>query len=126
LSISKMDGTSENIFRRSLRKKQVRLHGVKNSLVRRALDDLGIKIAEASPYWAGPTTIAWGTSSLGELSRTLDTELRDLVKKNAKLKESVQIKGAVSEGQEVKFELALKMPTRLEAIGAVLAAILGP
>src|SRR5438105_14280198 len=84
LSISKMDGVSENIFRRSLRKKQVRLHGVKNSLVRRAFDDLGIRIALESPYWAGPTTIAWGTTSLGELSRALDAELKDLIKKNAK------------------------------------------
>jgi large subunit ribosomal protein L10 len=126
LSISKMDAISENNFRRSLRKKQVRVHGVKNSLARRALDDLGVKIPLESPYWTGPTAIAWGTSSLGELSRAVDTELKDLVKKNAKLKDTVQIKGAVSEGQQVTFDLALKMPTRMEAIGSVLAAILGP
>jgi|ERR1051326_315256 large subunit ribosomal protein L10 len=126
LSISKMDAISENAFRRSLRKKQVRLHGVKNSLARRAFDDLGVKIPLESPYWTGPTQIAFGTSSLGELSRALDTELKDIVKKNAKLRDTVQIKGAISEGQQVTFDLALKMPTRQEAIGGVLAAILGP
>jgi large subunit ribosomal protein L10 len=126
LSISKMDAISENTFRRSLRKKKVRVHGVKNSLARRAFDDMGIKIPLESPYWSGPTAIAFGTSSLGELSRALDSEIKDVVKKNAKLKEAVKIKGAVLEGQEVNFDLALKMPTRLEAIGAVLAAILGP
>jgi large subunit ribosomal protein L10 len=126
LSVSQMDGISDNGFRRSLRKKSVHLQVVKNSLARRALGDLGVPIPVESPYWSGQTTIAWGTSSLSDLSRAIDGEVKELVKKNAKLKDSVKIKGAVLEGQQVTFDQALKMPNRAEAIGAVLAAILGP
>jgi large subunit ribosomal protein L10 len=126
MSVSKMDAVSDNFFRRSLRKKNIHLQVVKNSLARRALNDLGITIPAESPFWAGPTTVAWGANSLADLSRTIETELKDLVKKNAKLKEAVSFKGAVSEGQQVAFSMALKMPTRAEAIGSVLAAILGP
>ena len=38
----------------------------------------------------------------------------------------MKIKGAVAEGQLVPFDIAKKMPTREEALAAVLSAILGP
>ncbi len=41
-------------------------------------------------------------------------------------KDKVAVKGAIADGQLVSFELALKMPTREEAIGQILGAILGP
>ena len=50
----------------------------------------------------------------------------DLEDAYAKLKDTVQFKGAVCEGQEVPFDLALKMPTRQEAIAQIIGAILGP
>ena len=69
--------------------------------------------------WEGPTTLAWGGSSVAELSK----EISPLLKKYEK---HFVAKGAIAEGQEVTFEQALKMPTRAELIGLLLAMILGP
>src|SRR5262249_41709278 len=69
LSVSGVDSLLENKTRLDLLKKNVRLHMVKNSLARRVFTQMGIDMGE---IWAGPTTIAWGASSVAELSRTLD------------------------------------------------------
>ena len=123
LSTSGIDAITENQLRLKLRKQNIRLQLVKNSLCRRAFADLGLNI---SSYWEGSTTLAWGGNSIAELSRALDKELQDIVKKNPKLKDKYKIKGAVSEGLEMSFDRAKTMPTREEAIGTILAMILGP
>ncbi len=115
LSIQGLTSQADNQLRLTLRKKSIHLHQVKNSLTRRVFTELGMKV---SACWEGPTTLAWGASSLAELSRELDT----LFKKNDKVK----FKGAVAEGQEVTFKQALAMPTRAEAIGRVLMLALSP
>jgi large subunit ribosomal protein L10 len=115
LSLVGINCTLDNQLRLTLRKKDIHLQVVKNSLARKVFDDLGVKIDKV---WEGPTTLAWGGTSLAELSRELDT----LLKKNDKVK----FKGAVADGQEVTFEQALKMPTRAEAIGRVLTLALSP
>src|SRR5947209_16782771 len=109
LSISGLDARADNQLRLSLRKKNIRLQVVKNSLARRVLGEMGVT---AEKIWEGPTTLAWGATSLAELSRELD-EIR---RKNDKF---IKPKGAVADGQEVTFEQALKMPTKAEAIGRV-------
>jgi|SRR5579862_9180080 len=119
LSVSGVDSLTENKVRLDLRKKNIRLHSVKNSLARRVFGEMGLNLGDV---WAGPTTLAWGGSSIAELSRTLD----DAVKKNDKLKDKVKIKTAVAEGEVVPFAKALTMPTRVEAIAGVLSALLGP
>jgi ribosomal protein L10 len=81
------------------------------------LGDLGIHIAN-DKFWIGPTLLAWGASSLAELSRELDT----LIKKNNK----IQVKGAVADGQVVTYEQAKNMPTKAEAIGRVISLALSP
>ena len=115
LSTVGLNCQKDNQLRLTLRKKNIRLQVVKNSLARRVFDGLGLR---ATRFWEGPTTIAWGGNSLADLSRELDT----LLKKNDKVK----FKGAVADGQEVTFEQALKMPTRTEAIGRVLMLALSP
>jgi ribosomal protein L10 len=115
LSIQGLDSRTDNQVRLGLRKKNIRLQQVKNSLTRRVFDQLGMK---ASRAWDGPTTLAWGAGSVAELSRELDTAF----KKNDKVK----FKGALADGQEVSFEQALKMPTRAEALGRVVALALAP
>jgi large subunit ribosomal protein L10 len=115
LSVSGVNSQTDNQLRLGLRKKNIRLQVVKNSLTRRVFDELGIK---ATHYWTGPTLLAWGAGSLAELSRELDA----LIKKNPKIK----VKGAVSEGQEVTFADAINMPTRAEAIGRVISLALSP
>ncbi|HYV35226.1 MAG TPA: 50S ribosomal protein L10 [Gemmataceae bacterium] len=119
LSVSGVDSQTENKVRLDLRKKNIRLHGVKNSLARRVFGQMGIKI---EGVWEGPTTLAWGANSIAELSRSVEQAFL----KNDKLKDKVKVKTAVAEGELVPFAKALTMPTRQEAIGNVLAAILGP
>src|SRR5208282_2789349 len=126
LSATGIDAQMDNQLRHSLRKKQIRLQVVKNSLARRVFDDLGIKLGDDSPYWKGSSIMAWGSNSVAELSQALDAAVKDLVKKNAKLQDKVRFKGAVAEGQQIPFAQALKMPTRAEAIGRVVGLALSP
>ena len=115
LTINGVDAQADNHMRLGLRKKNIQLQVVKNSLARRVFDELGIKIASA---WGQSTTVAWGAGSLAELSR----ELEALIKKNDKIK----VKTAVSEGQELAFRQAISMPTRAEAAGRIVGLALSP
>jgi large subunit ribosomal protein L10 len=117
LSVSGLNSTVDNQLRLNLRKKNIRMQVVKNSLARRVFGELGMQATDA--MWAGPTTVAWGGDSLAGLSREIET----ILKKNDK---TIKPKGALAEGQPVTFKQALAMPTRAEAIGQVLALILGP
>ena len=74
---------------------------------------------------AGPTLLCWGGGSIKDLTTAVDAILKDL-KKDPKAPEKVKVKTAVADGQPVTFEIAKTMPTRQEAIGGVIAAILGP
>src|SRR5258708_8206151 len=125
LSITRLDCHADQAFRAILRKKNIRLKVVKNSLTRKVFGEMGLGVPDDSPDWTGPTAGAWGGTSIAELSKAIDAELKG-AKTAATYKEKVFVKGAVSDGQVVPFDAALKMPTRAEAIGAVLAALLGP
>jgi large subunit ribosomal protein L10 len=116
LSTDKLSCQLDHGLRSSLRKKNIHVQMVKNSLTRRVFEELGMKVGS---YWTSNTIICWGSNSLADLSK----ELEALVKKNDKI---LKVKGAVSEGQEVPFDVALKMPTRAEAIGRVVSLILSP
>jgi large subunit ribosomal protein L10 len=115
MSVVGLDCQADNKLRLGLRKKNIRMQVVKNTLARRVLGKLGIDMPNV---WEGPTTLAWGSGSLSELSRELDTALKQ--------NDKVKFKGAIADGQRVTFEQALKMPTRAEAIGRVLMLALSP
>src|SRR5688572_30829210 len=70
-------------LRATLRKKNVSLRAVKNSLAIKVFQELGIDVPETSPVWKGPTTFAFGAASIAELSRAIDAELK--LPKNAGL-----------------------------------------
>jgi large subunit ribosomal protein L10 len=125
LSMKGLSCQLEGSLRATLRKKNVRLKQVKNSLTRRVFDDLGIPIGADSPIWGGPTTLAWGGNSVAELSRAIDEELKKS-KNAAAYKDKVNIKGALADGELIRFEEALTRPTREEAIAQVIGMILGP
>lgn len=114
LSATGITCQADNQMRLALRKKNIRLQMVKNSLARRVFDELGLK----AKRWEGPTVVAWGGTSIAELAK----EIEALAKKNDKIKP----KGAISEGLEISFAQALKMPTRAEAIGRVIMLALSP
>jgi ribosomal protein L10 len=116
LSMNKLDCQTNNQLRAALRKKNIRLQVVKNCLASRVFQDLGIK---SDSFWTGTTMLAWGGTSLADLSK----ELEGLLKKHDKI---LKVKGALSEGQEITFQEALKMPTRAEAVGRVISLALSP
>jgi large subunit ribosomal protein L10 len=116
LNIVGLDAVAENQIRLGLRKKGIRLHTVKNSLARRVFTDMGLNVTTG---FEGATTVAWGGSSIAELSK----ELEPIVKKHEK---KMKVKAAVADGQTVTFDLALKMPTRAEALGHVAMLALAP
>ena len=127
LSVQKLDCHADYSLRATLRKKNVKMMVLKNSLARRVLTDLGLQIPADSKYWAGPTTFVWSATgaSIAEVSRALETELKN--PKTAPIyKDKVVVKGAVAEGAPVTFDQAVKMPTRQEAIATILQAILSP
>jgi len=125
LSVKGLSAQGEHGLRSTLRKKNIRLRVIKNSLTRRVFNEMGLQIQDDSPYWAGPTCLAWGSGSIAELSRALDAELTD-AKKAAQYKDKIKVKGAVADGIPVTFDLAKKMPTRSEAIGRVVTLALSP
>jgi large subunit ribosomal protein L10 len=116
MSVAGLNSQVDNKMRLDLRKKKIYLHVVKNSLARRVFGELGLKVEKA---WEGSTTVAWGGNSLKELSK----EIEGLAKKYEK---NIKVKTAMADGQEIGFDRALTMPTRLEAIGEVVGMILGP
>lgn len=120
LSVQGLPAQTENALRLTLRKKNIRLQVVKNSLARRVFGEMGL---EAGPVWEGPTMVAWGSTSLSDLSKELEDEFKKTGDKN---KEKYQFKNAISDGQPVTFEQAKKMPTRAQALGRVVMLALAP
>jgi large subunit ribosomal protein L10 len=112
-------------LRATLRKKKIRFKVVKNTLARMVLSEQGISIARDSAYFHGPTVLVWGTNSIAELCRELEAELKN-PKTAAGYKTTIKIKGAVADSLLVPFDVAIKMPTREEAIGTIAGMILAP
>jgi large subunit ribosomal protein L10 len=117
----KLDSATDFEMRRKLREKKIQVKMVKNSLVKKVFTENGVQVDAGS----GPTMLVWGTESLKELSTAVKGVIKDL-KKDPKAPDKLKIKTAVSEGQPLTIEQAEKVPTRKEAIGSLLAAILGP
>jgi len=125
MGINKLDNDANGALRTNLRKKKIRLRVVKNSLARKVLGDLGMNVKADSPLFTGMTILAFGGSSVSELSREVESELKN--PKNAgTYKDKLTLKGALADGQPVTFEQALKMPTRAEAVARVVSLILSP
>ncbi len=116
MSVTGLGSTADNQIRLGLRKKGIRFQVVKNSLAQRVFDGLGVKISKA---WEGSTLVAWGGSSVAELSKEIDGLIR-------KYDKNFKVKTAVAEGLEITFAQALKMPTKAEAIGRVIQLALSP
>lgn len=121
---SKVGSLMEYTFRKNLREKSIKLRLVKNTLARKVLEAQGVAID--SKNWSGPTLIAWGPESIKDLSKTIDALLKDIVKKDPKSVDKLKVKTAVADGQTVSMDAAMKMPTRLEAIGEIIGMIMGP
>src|SRR5688572_1507449 len=124
LNPSKIDSALEYNFRKQLREKKVRVQMVKNSLAQRVFAAQGVKLDDK--VWTGTTLVAWGADSIKDLSKAVDGLIKDIEKKDPKQKDKLKVKTAVADGQPVPMSVALTMPTRLEAIGEIIAMIMGP
>jgi ribosomal protein L10 len=98
LSVTKLNSGGEGSLRTVLSKKKIRLKVVKNSLTRRVFHEMGFGIPDDSPYWSGPTMLAWGQGvSIAEVSRAVEGEVFK-GKTAAAYKDRVTVKGAIADG----------------------------
>jgi large subunit ribosomal protein L10 len=124
ISPTKVDSGLDTNFRKTLREKNVRVQMVKNNLARRVFEAQGIKLDEK--LWSGTTLVAWGPESIKDLSKAVDGLIKEIEKKDPKAKEKFVVKSVVADGQVIPLAKALVMPTRLEAIGEIVSALLAP
>ena len=115
----KVDSATEFEFRKKLREKKAKAQLVKNTFAKKVFTENGVSVGELS----GPTLLCWGTDSIKELSNAVDGLIKEL-KKDPKAPDKFKVKTAVADGQPVSLDIAKTMPTRLEAIGDVLNALL--
>jgi len=117
----KVDAGTEYEFRKKLREKKCSARLVKNTLAKKVFAENGIAV----DVWSGPTLLVWGADSIKDLANSVDGVIKEL-KKDPKAPDKFKEKTAIADGEAVTLEVAKKLPTRLDAIGEVLAAVLGP
>lgn len=117
----KLDAAADYALRKGLREKKIRVKMVKNTFVKKVFDENGMKVELGS----GPTLLCWGADSAKALGTAVDAMLKQLrpdPKQPAKIKE----KTGVADGESMPLEKLKDIPTRQEAIGSVVAALMGP
>ncbi len=117
----KLDSAADYALRKGLREKKVRVKMVKNSFVKKVFSENGMNVELGS----GPTLLCWGADSVKELGTAVDAVLKQL-RPDPKVPAKIKEKTAVADGTPVTLEVAKTIPTRLEAIGSIVAAILAP
>lgn len=119
VDVSKVDAVNANKLRLALRKKNIRLMGVKNAVARRALSQIGL--AGVSKALAGPSTLAFGGEDIVALSRELTqwaTKIKELEIKGGGLGETALSAPDV--------ETLSKSPGRKEMLSQLSGLILSP
>jgi large subunit ribosomal protein L10 len=115
-----IDGLKNNLLRRRFREKGLRMTVVKNTLARRAA--AGTKLRGFESLLDGPSAVVYGKASVPSIARMLVEE-----KKND---EKLELRGVFFDGEAYVGEKGVlqvsKLPTREEAIGLIVAAIVGP
>ena len=117
----KLDSAADYALRKGLRDKKVRVRMVKNSFVKKVFDENGVKADPGS----GPTLLCWGAGSVKELNVAVDAMLKQL-RPDPKVPAKIKEKTAVADGEPISIAVGMTIPTRLEAIGGVVAALLAP
>jgi large subunit ribosomal protein L10 len=119
LDASKLDGVSANLLRTSLKKKNIRLLGVKNAVAKSALRDFGLSGIEKA--LVGSSTLAFGGEDIVCLTK-------EIVSWAEKLKPLEIRGGAIGETSLDKndVETLSKSPGKNELLSQIVTAILSP
>jgi ribosomal protein L10 len=94
---------------------------VKNSFVRKVFGENKVNVDPGT----GPTLLCWGADSTKDLGTAVEGILKQL-RPDPKLPEKIKEKTGVADGEPMPLAKLKDVPTRQEAIGAVLAALIGP
>jgi large subunit ribosomal protein L10 len=116
---SRLDGVTETNLRLSLRKQNIRMLGVKNSLARKVLEDLGL--SGLSPFLSGPSTLVFGGPDIVALSKEISKWAKDI--------ELFAIKGGIVDGTAMNpadVDALSKSPSREELLGKIVMLALSP
>ena len=116
---SAMDAVSANSWRLALRDADISVLSVKNSIAKSALGRLGVD--GLGEFLAGPSALVWGGEDVVALSKEISKWVGQV--------QGLKIKGATVEGQSLdaaEVNALSKSPGRVELIGQIAGALLGP
>ena len=115
-----INAIKNNQIRRRLREKGLRMTVVKNTLAKRAVGDG--KLKGFDKLLDGPSAVIYGKASISTIARLLLDE--------KKIDEKIELRGIFFDGEvyvgDKGVKQVSKLPTREEAIGQIVAPILGP
>ena len=115
-----INATKNNGIRRRLHAKGLRMMVVKNTLARRATEGTSLKGFDR--LLDGPSAVIYGQASLPTIARAVLDE--------KKADDTIELRGVFFDGEvyvgDTGVQQVSKLPTREEAIGKLVAAILGP
>ena len=115
-----INATKNNLIRRRLHAKGLRMMVVKNTLARRAAE--GTPLNGFDKLLDGPSAVIYGKESLPTIARVVLDE--------KKADDTIELRGIFFAGEIYPgakgVEQVSKLPTREEAIGLIMSAILGP
>jgi large subunit ribosomal protein L10 len=118
VDLERLNATEATQLRLALRRKQIRLRVVKNTLARRVFAELGLR--EAAQFLTGPSAVVWGGESIVELAR----EITDWAKKIDRFR----LKGGLLQGTpltQADVEALSQMPSREQLLGRLVGLLLG-
>jgi large subunit ribosomal protein L10 len=115
-----INAVKNNLLRRKLHEKGLRMTVVKNTLAKRATANTRLKGFEI--LLDGPSAVIYGKASISAIARLLLAE--------KKANEQLELRGAFFDGEvyagDKGIDQASKLPTREEAIANIVGALLGP
>ena len=115
-----INAIKNNLIRRRLHEKGLRMMVVKNTLARRATEGTALKGFDR--LLDGPSAVVYGKQSVPTIARAVLAE--------KKADDTLELRGVFFDGEVYEgakgVEQVSKLPTREEAIGQLVAAILGP
>jgi len=117
-----IDGHKTHALRRKLHATGLRMTVVKNTLARRAVDGGESKLKGFDKLLDGPSALIYGQASIANIARLLLDAKKD--------NDAMELRGVFFDGElytgDKGVEQVSKLPTREEAIGLIVGAILGP